>query len=515
MPSNTLTSIIVLGHNKLEYTRLCVESILRHTNSPFELILVDNGSTDGTAKYFNSIAGAKVIKNRTDRGFIKGYNQGVEITKGNYILFLDSGTIVTEHWLENLLACLESDPSIGIVGPRSNYANSEQSAKLNYTSVEELHRLAAEFNGQGPERWYDVDSIASFCMLVRREVIDKVGLFNKRSGMGRYEDANFCSRARAAGYRSVCAGNTFIHRFDGQSLTGDRFQGDNAGKGRQEAPNKGREVSERGELTRLFHQGLVDYADGRYARALQALQELAKKLPYSAYVKHAFGLTLMMLGKFNEAKALLAHALLQRSDNASLLLAYGDCLTALGELNDAEKHYGRVVELGSHQTSARMGLAVVKKIKGQPELLKFINNLEALVTLKTRLVRDRNEHLSITYITANHIVADGSKVHFEHIHRLIGRGHNINVIAHRLHQDRIDVHTEATTTPSNNALSDSIPPESDVIITAGWPQMQDLVKIEHAAHAYLAQYDRSLFEKGGEEGEHYFLPAVKRLADMS
>ncbi|MBE0447944.1 MAG: glycosyltransferase [Actinobacteria bacterium] len=548
MPSNNLTSIIILGNDQLEYTKFCIESIHRYTTPLFELILVDNGSTDGTAEYFDSIVGARVIKNKTNQGFAKGYNRGIKAAKGDYILLIGNDTIVTGYWLENLIACLESEPSIGIVGPRSNYASGRQFIETSYTTVEDLHRFAGKFNRQGPEEWFEVDTITGLCMLIKREIIDKIGVFDERFSVGSFEGNDFCARAKAAGYRLVCAGNTFIHHLGSRTLIGSQPPYDNSvrrswgvNKGQGEPGCEGQRghgaesllqttdgvlfkktklaldkfEAERGELSKLFHQGLVDYVDGRYDRALQALQELQQKLPSSAYVKHAHGLTLMMLGKFNEAEALLADALRQRPDNVGLMLAYGDCLAALGKLGDAEKHYKEVLDRGSPRVSARMGMAVVKKIKRQPELLKFINDLEALVNLKIRLAKELNEHFSMTYIAVDHAVADGSKVYFEHINRLIKQGHSVSIVSYWPQPGRFDICTEVITVPFDDMLCDYVSPESDLVIATSWRQIYDLIKVESAAHAYFVQDDCYPLEADEQRRTHCYLPEVKWLDSMS
>ena len=111
-----LTSIIIVTFNQLEYTRRCVESIQRLTDEPYELIFVDNGSSDGTVAYLKSLAGATVIENTDNRGFPAAVNQGIAAAKGSRILLLNNDTIVTTGWLRRMLAALDSDPKIGLVG---------------------------------------------------------------------------------------------------------------------------------------------------------------------------------------------------------------------------------------------------------------------------------------------------------------------------------------------------------------------------------------------------------------
>jgi len=93
-----LTSIVILTHNQLPYTRLCVESLRLCTVEPHELIFVDNASTDGTVEYLRSL-GSKVINNDTNRGFPAAVNQGIQASSGQQILLLNNDCIVTTGWL--------------------------------------------------------------------------------------------------------------------------------------------------------------------------------------------------------------------------------------------------------------------------------------------------------------------------------------------------------------------------------------------------------------------------------
>src|SRR5262249_51888979 len=94
-PDFGLTSIVLLTHGQLDYTRLCVESIRRHTDEPYELVFVDNASPDGTVDYLRSLGGVKLIVNAENRGFPAAANQGIRAAVGRQILLLNNDTLVT------------------------------------------------------------------------------------------------------------------------------------------------------------------------------------------------------------------------------------------------------------------------------------------------------------------------------------------------------------------------------------------------------------------------------------
>jgi hypothetical protein len=105
-----LISIIIMAHNQLEDTRRCIESLFRHTADYYELILIDNGSNDGTTEYFHKLQAenhtVKVIINPTNTGFAAGCNIGIRYAKGDFLLFLNNDTVVTPGWLDGIACCL-------------------------------------------------------------------------------------------------------------------------------------------------------------------------------------------------------------------------------------------------------------------------------------------------------------------------------------------------------------------------------------------------------------------------
>ncbi|MFH1624466.1 MAG: glycosyltransferase, partial [Pseudomonadota bacterium] len=224
-----MTSVIIPTYNELEYTKRCLESLKRFTKGRYELIFVDNGSTDGTVEYLRSVIsnpsptiGYKLICNTENLGFARGCNQGIEAASGDYVLLLNNDVIVTERWLEGMIRCAESDIRAGIVGPCSNYvAGPQLDTNANYSTIEEMHSYAAQFRSHNRGRWFEVARIVGFCMLIKREVIEKVGSLDEQFGSGNYEDDDYCYRARLSGCRLMVAGDVFVHHFGSQTFIGN------------------------------------------------------------------------------------------------------------------------------------------------------------------------------------------------------------------------------------------------------------------------------------------------------
>ena len=132
VPECGLTSIVIVTHNQLEYTRQCLDSMRRLTDEPYELIVVDNGSTDGTVEYLRALAGVRLIVNETNRGFPAAANQGIAAATRRQVLLLNNDVVVTTGWLGRLLRALHSDPAIGLVGPCSNCVSGPQQVEVGY-----------------------------------------------------------------------------------------------------------------------------------------------------------------------------------------------------------------------------------------------------------------------------------------------------------------------------------------------------------------------------------------------
>jgi GT2 family glycosyltransferase/tetratricopeptide (TPR) repeat protein len=210
-----LTSIVILTYNLLEITRLCVNSIHQFTDEPYELIFVDNGSTDGTPDYLASVPGAKLIRNASNRGVPAGVKQGIQASSGRQVLMLNNDTIVTTGWLHRMLNALHADPRIGLVGPCSNNVSGDQQIAVNYDDLAQIDGFAWDWGKAHDRVTQDTDRLVGFCMLASRELIDRIGVLDESFELGCYEDDDYSRRALRAGFRAVIARDAFVHHFGG------------------------------------------------------------------------------------------------------------------------------------------------------------------------------------------------------------------------------------------------------------------------------------------------------------
>lgn len=206
----TLTSIIIPTFNGLRLLRPCIESIRVHTGTPYEIIVVDNGSQDGTDEYCrtNKLTFISLPENR---GFPVACNLGLQLASGDELLLLNNDVIVSQDWLDNLKNALYSAPDVGIVGPVTNYASGRQRVETAYTDLAGYHAEALAVNTQGSLGWMESRRLVGLCFLFKRELMEAIGLLDERFSPGHFEDDDYCYRARMRGYRLLIAGNCLVH----------------------------------------------------------------------------------------------------------------------------------------------------------------------------------------------------------------------------------------------------------------------------------------------------------------
>ncbi|MFU1793549.1 glycosyltransferase family 2 protein [Paenibacillus azoreducens] len=213
------TSIVIPSYNQVDYLARCIESIETHTTEPYEIIVVDNGSTDGTASYLEKRAGQlRFALLEANKGFAGGVNQGLMMAKGDTIVILNNDTLVTPGWLTHMMQCLLSDPMIGVVGPVTNYISGEQQIDVPYDTVDEMWEYAAVRGKPDKSKWKVTDRLVGFCLLFRRELLKNIGYFDEGFRIGNYEDEDWMIRLRLRGLKLVIAGDSFIHHFGSVSM---------------------------------------------------------------------------------------------------------------------------------------------------------------------------------------------------------------------------------------------------------------------------------------------------------
>ena len=205
-----LASVVVPCFNQLEFTRHCLTALVRHTRPPWELIVVDDGSTDGTAIYLAGIQDASpvpitVVTNPTNRGYPTAVNQGLSAALGDFLVLLDNDAVVTDGWLDQLVALTEADPSIGLTGPMSNSAAYPQLVEhVPYADLDQMPAFAASWRDRHRGQWFNVGKLAGFCLLMKRAVYEKVRGLDESFVAG-FADDDLAERG-ASGRVPACRG---------------------------------------------------------------------------------------------------------------------------------------------------------------------------------------------------------------------------------------------------------------------------------------------------------------------
>ena len=242
-----LASVIIPCWNQLEFTRKCIAALFRQTRPNWELIVINNGSTDGTGDYLGgiqdvSLVPVTVIANATNRGFPTAINQGLQYARGESLVLLNNDVVVTDGWLEQLVALtgasragnsedpthkpeignLKSEMKIGLVGPMSSYAAPPQLVEsVPYHDLEEMKVFARRWREEHRGTWFTVRKLSRFCLMMKRAVYEAVGGLDERLGLGFFDDDDLAERARRAGFELAVARDLFVHHFGSRTFVGN------------------------------------------------------------------------------------------------------------------------------------------------------------------------------------------------------------------------------------------------------------------------------------------------------
>ena len=220
---NSKTSIIILTYNNLDKTKDCIESIRKYTDKDsYEIIVVDNNSTDDTKLFLKEQDDIKVIFNESNVGFPMGCNIGIANAEETYdILLLNNDTIVTKNWLSNLKKCLYSDEKIGAVGAVSNNGANLQEVDFTYNNFDEMQNLASKNNISDVKKWEEKVCLIGYCLLIKREVMDQLNGLDEGYTPGYIEDNDLSLNIIKLGYRLMLCHDSFIHHYLGTSFRKD------------------------------------------------------------------------------------------------------------------------------------------------------------------------------------------------------------------------------------------------------------------------------------------------------
>ncbi|WP_248744765.1 glycosyltransferase [Pseudomonas sp. MWU12-2037] len=209
-------SVVVLTYNNLELTQACLNSLVNESHyENLEIIVVDNNSTDETPAFLAEWAKADpdriIILNQDNKGFAAGNNQGLAAASGDYLVILNNDTIVTAGWIKGLMRHLIDNNDIGIIGPVTNNIGNEARITTRYTHLSEMHAESARITRQHMGQWFEINTLAFFCVMLPRSSYEQIGGLCEDYGLGFFEDDDYCRRIQHQGIRAACAEDVFVH----------------------------------------------------------------------------------------------------------------------------------------------------------------------------------------------------------------------------------------------------------------------------------------------------------------
>ena len=217
-------SIFIPVYNNLEYTKQCLDSVFKNTclsHYSYELILLDDGSNDGTAQYLRSLNIKKTIVLKQNVKTLI-FSLAFRICEGEYFLFINNDTLLTKGWLDNLITCIESDPAIISATPCTpNTSNLQSDVDGLYTYRTPLE-AARHQNHSIPRLWEERARIMPVIALYRTASVNQIGLADRLFYTMEFWDDDFSMRARRAGYKQMLCRDTYCYHFG--SVTGKTGQ---------------------------------------------------------------------------------------------------------------------------------------------------------------------------------------------------------------------------------------------------------------------------------------------------
>lgn len=216
---NPLVSVLIVNWNGADVLDTCIRSLINQSYKQIEIIVVDNNSSDTSREILKKYKEILLIPSSQNLGFAGGNNLAYTKAKGKYILLLNTDTIVTKNFLQELVSEIEQDITIGIVQPKVLYENgtiNSLGAFLTATGFLYYPGYGKKDNLPLYNKETDVFSAYGACMLISRKVIDKIGLFDPDYFMY-FEETDFCMRVWLSGWKIKYTPKSLIHHKGGIS----------------------------------------------------------------------------------------------------------------------------------------------------------------------------------------------------------------------------------------------------------------------------------------------------------
>lgn len=214
-----LLTILILTLNCLEYTKLCIDSIKLKSCLAHKVLVIDNGSTDGTIEYLRQDMEIFHIENLVNLGFSRGFNVGLMLIDTPLFVICNNDVVVTHGWDSELADALFKDKELAAVGPVSNFVSGPQKViGVKYPDDEGLDKFAKERRAVIVDPITYFRRLVFFCTMFKTEVLSKIGLLDERFEIGNFEDDDYCIRIAQAKLKMAIVNSVFIHHFGSKTF---------------------------------------------------------------------------------------------------------------------------------------------------------------------------------------------------------------------------------------------------------------------------------------------------------
>jgi GT2 family glycosyltransferase len=214
-------SVVIPARDQLAVTLHCLASLILAPNAAsFEVIVVDDGSTDGTRELAELVKGARYVRNEGAHGFVHATNLGASKARGEYVVMLNNDCEVTADWLDALLDVFERFDSVGVAGGKLLYADGRlQEAGGLVWGGGEVWNYGRDGNAADPKYNYarQTDYVSGACLMTPKKLWDALGGFDEHYAPAYYEDVDLAFRARKKGHKTVYTPLCEVFHFEGMS----------------------------------------------------------------------------------------------------------------------------------------------------------------------------------------------------------------------------------------------------------------------------------------------------------
>lgn len=217
--ADPLASIVIPVFNKVDYTLACLAAVAScGDTSSYELVVVDDASTDSTSMRVSGIQGLRYVRNPGNEGFIGSCNRGAAMARGKFLVFLNNDTAVQSGWLDALLTTFETHPNAGLIGSKLLYPNGvlQEAGGILYTDGRGGNY--GRFDAALDPRYThvrEVDYCSGAAIALNRDLFEKLGGFDDRYRPAYYEDADLAMRVRETGRKVLYQPQSLVVHFEG------------------------------------------------------------------------------------------------------------------------------------------------------------------------------------------------------------------------------------------------------------------------------------------------------------